>query len=72
MFSVHEWNQLKELSAVLAPFSEATDLTEGEKSVTISMVVPTVLDLNTHLLKMEETRMQCRPLVRALQLSLVK
>lgn len=72
VFSVHEWNQLKELSAVLAPFSEATDLTEGEKSVTISMVVPTVLDLNTHLLKMEETRMQCRPLVRALQLSLVK
>lgn len=43
VFSVHEWNQLKELSAVLAPFSEATDLTEGEKSVTISMVVPTVL-----------------------------
>ncbi|XP_078138844.1 uncharacterized protein LOC144538503 [Centroberyx gerrardi] len=36
------------------------------------MVVPTVLDLNTHLLKMEETRVQCRPLVRALRESLVK
>ena len=55
--SAWEWNQLKELSTVLAPFSEATDLAEGEKSVTISMVVQTVLDLNTHLLKMEETQM---------------
>ncbi|XP_037539816.1 zinc finger BED domain-containing protein 6-like [Nematolebias whitei] len=72
VFSAREWNQLKELSAVLAPFSEVTDLTEGEKSVTISMVVPTVLDLNTHLLKMEDTRMQCQSLVRALQQSLVK
>lgn len=72
MFSAREWNQLKELSAVLAPFSEATDQTEGDKSVTISMVVPTVLDLNTHLLKMEDTRMQCRPLVKALRQSLVK
>lgn len=72
VFSAREWNQLKELSAILAPFSEATDLTEGEKSVTISMVVPTVLDLNTHLLKMEETRTQCRPLVRALRESLMK
>ncbi|GAA6090111.1 zinc finger BED domain-containing protein 4-like [Tachysurus ichikawai] len=72
MFSAREWNQLKELSAVLAPFSEATDKTEGDKSVTISMVVPTVLDLNTHLLKMEDTRMQCRRLVKALRQSLVK
>lgn len=72
IFSPRDWNQLKELTAVLAPFSEATDLTEGEKSVTISMVVPTVLDLNTHLLKMEETCVQCRPLVRALRESLLK
>ena len=42
VFSAREWNQLKELCVVLAPFSEATDLTEGERSVTISMVVPTV------------------------------
>ncbi|XDV39249.1 hypothetical protein PO909_008513, partial [Leuciscus waleckii] len=72
MFSAREWSQLKELSAVLAPFSEATDQTEGDKSVTISMVVPTVLDLNTHLLKIEDTRMQSRPLVKALRASLVK
>ncbi|XP_017263504.1 zinc finger BED domain-containing protein DAYSLEEPER-like [Kryptolebias marmoratus] len=72
VFSAREWNQLKELCVVLSPFAEATELTQGETSVTISMVVPTVLDLNTHLLKMEETRMQCQPLVRALQQSLAK
>uniref|UniRef100_A0A3B4ZLE7 HAT C-terminal dimerisation domain-containing protein n=1 Tax=Stegastes partitus TaxID=144197 RepID=A0A3B4ZLE7_9TELE len=38
IFRSCEWNQLKELCSLLAPFSEATDLTEGEKSVTISMV----------------------------------
>ncbi len=59
VFTPHEWNQLQELSEILGPFSEATDLTQGEKSVSISMVVPTVLDLNTHLLKMSETRCQC-------------
>lgn len=26
MFTLREWNQLQELSAVLGPFSEATDL----------------------------------------------
>ena len=72
VFSTREWNQLKELTSILAPFSEATDLTEGEKSVTISMVVPTVLDLNTHLVKMEETRIQCRPIVKALRQSLMR
>ena len=72
VFSSREWNQLKELVAVLAPFSEATDLTQGEKSVTISMVVPTVLDLNTHLSKMEDTRIHSRPLIRALRQSLQK
>uniref|UniRef100_A0A3Q1GY77 HAT C-terminal dimerisation domain-containing protein n=1 Tax=Acanthochromis polyacanthus TaxID=80966 RepID=A0A3Q1GY77_9TELE len=71
-FSPHELNQLKELCTVLAPFSKATDLTEEEKCVMISMVVPTVLDLNTHLLKVEETRMQCRPLVKTLWQSLMK
>ncbi|KAK9953880.1 hypothetical protein ABG768_016000 [Culter alburnus] len=70
VFTLREWNQLQELSAILGPFSEATDLTQGEKSVTISMVVPTVLDLNTHLLKMGETRSQCQPLIKALHNSL--
>lgn len=41
-FSVREWAQLKDLCTELEPFSEATDLTEGDTVVTISMVVPTV------------------------------
>ncbi|KAJ8001004.1 hypothetical protein DPEC_G00186310 [Dallia pectoralis] len=72
VFTSREWNQLKDLCAVLSPFSEATELTEGEKSVTISMVVPTVLDLNTHLIEMEESRGQCRPIAKALRQSLLK
>lgn len=70
VFSTHEWNQLKDVTSVLAPFSEATDTTEGEKSV--SMVFRTVLDLHTHLVKMEETRIQCWPLVKALCQPLIK
>jgi len=70
VFTLRDWNQLQELSEILGPFSEATDLTQGEKSVTISMVVPTVLDLNTHLLKMGETRCQCQPLIKALHTTL--
>nr|XP_023679194.1 uncharacterized protein LOC111850022 [Paramormyrops kingsleyae]XP_023679195.1 uncharacterized protein LOC111850022 [Paramormyrops kingsleyae] len=69
VFSAREWTQLKELCAILALFSEATDMTEGGKSVTISMVVPTVLDLKTHLIKMEN-RMQTSAIARALRMSL--
>ncbi|KAJ3604983.1 hypothetical protein NHX12_027034 [Muraenolepis orangiensis] len=72
VFSPFEWSQLKDLIAILAPFAEATDLTEGEKNVTISVVVPTVLDLNTHLLKLEEANTKCQPLVRALREALLK
>lgn len=72
LFSAREWNQLKDLGSVLSPFAEATDLTEGEKVVTISMVVPTVLDLNTHLLQIAESRSHCRPLATALRQSLIK
>ncbi|KAL0199462.1 hypothetical protein M9458_008002 [Cirrhinus mrigala] len=70
--SVCEWNQLKDLGAVLSPFAEATDLTEGEKMVTISMVVPAVLDLTTHLLQTVELRAHCRQLAIALRQSLLK
>ncbi|KAJ8007599.1 hypothetical protein DPEC_G00095700 [Dallia pectoralis] len=44
------------------PFKEKFEAVfEGEKSVTISMVVPTVLDLNTHLIDMEESRAMLDP-----------
>nr|XP_055032707.1 uncharacterized protein LOC129421310 [Misgurnus anguillicaudatus] len=69
LFSVCEWNQLKDLGSVLFPFPEAT---EGEKMVTVSMVVPTVLDLNTHLLQISESRIHCWPLATTLRQSLLK
>lgn len=38
----------------------------------ISIIVPTVLDLNTHLIKCETTHILCRPIARALHGSLKK
>ncbi|GAA6109859.1 zinc finger BED domain-containing protein 4-like [Tachysurus ichikawai] len=75
MFSACEWNQLKErvwfLRFLLHSLRQQTRQKGiNQLPVTISMVVPTVLNLNTHLLKMEDTRMQFRPLVKALRQSL--
>ncbi len=70
VITTREWAQLRELCLILGPFAEATELTEGEKIVTISMVVPTVLDLNTHLIQMDSPKSLCRPLIRALRESL--
>lgn len=67
VFSAREWTQLKDLCDLLEPFSDATDLTEGDQQVTISMVVPTVLDLKNHLLKMELQMPQVGAVVRALK-----
>uniref|UniRef100_A0A672S8E9 HAT C-terminal dimerisation domain-containing protein n=1 Tax=Sinocyclocheilus grahami TaxID=75366 RepID=A0A672S8E9_SINGR len=64
------WAQLREFCFILGHFAEATELTEGEKIITISMVVPTVLDLNTHLILMDSPKSLCRPLIRALRESL--
>lgn len=72
VFSTREWAQLKDLCALLEPFSDATDLTEGDHQVTISMVVPTVLDLKNHLIKMEVQMPQAVTIVRALKRSLEK
>ncbi|KAL0963742.1 hypothetical protein UPYG_G00310380 [Umbra pygmaea] len=52
-FTPREWNLLKELVDILKPFGEATDLTQGEKVITISAVVPSVLSLNHHLEKLK-------------------
>lgn len=70
VITTREWAQLRELCLILGPFAEATELTEGEKIITISMVVPTVLDLNTHLIHMDSPKSFCRPLIRALRESL--
>lgn len=41
--------QLKELVSILEPFAEATDLTQGDQTVTISCVVPIILSLKAKL-----------------------
>ena len=69
VFSNREWSLLKELADILAPFLEATDMTQGDKSVTISYVAPTVLALYSGLTKMEERgrNLNCKTLVKALK-----
>lgn len=56
----------------MKPFAEATDLTQGEKIVTISSVVPSVLSLNHHLEKLKPQVCFLSSLVRSLQASLIK
>ncbi|XP_012987522.4 uncharacterized protein LOC106023872 [Esox lucius] len=71
-FTPQEWNLLKELVDILKPFGEATDLTQGEKVITISAVVPSVLSLNHHLEKLKPQVRFLSGLVRGLQASLIK
>jgi hypothetical protein len=44
-----EYGLLQELVNILVPFAEATDLTQGSKTVTISCVVPIILSLSKRL-----------------------
>ena len=69
-FSGREWNMMIDVCDILKPFAEATDLTQGDKSVTISFVVPTVLDLYSHLDRCQGTSCHCRSLINALKKSL--
>lgn len=57
---------------ILKPFGEATDMTQGEKIVTISSVVPSVLSLNHHLEQRKPQVHFLSGLVRSLQASLNK
>ncbi|KAF3845924.1 hypothetical protein F7725_003002 [Dissostichus mawsoni] len=72
LFTAREWNVLKELVDIMNPFGEATDLTQGEKIVTISSVVPSVLSLNHHLEKLKPQVRFLSSLVRSLHVSLKK
>ncbi|XP_078028258.1 uncharacterized protein LOC144464617 [Epinephelus lanceolatus] len=71
-FTAREWNLLKELVDILKPFGEATDLTQGERVITISAVVPSVLSFNHHLEKLKPQVSFLSVLVRSLQASLNK
>ena len=46
ILTVKDSSLLQELVQILTPFAEATDLTQGQKMVTISCVVPILLSLN--------------------------
>lgn len=65
-----EWAQLTELSDILEPFAEATNLTQGNKVATISNVLPATLSLRTHLLEWRIKAKYCQPVVKALLSSL--
>ncbi|KAK0148860.1 hypothetical protein N1851_010714 [Merluccius polli] len=67
VLSSREWAQCRELTLILGPFAEATQLTEGDQIVTISMAVPTVLELHSHLKDLDSEKRLCRPLTRALR-----
>ena len=68
--SARECGQLQELVEVLAPFLQATDLTQGEKVVTLSAALPCVLSLNSHLTRMLTATRHLVGLVKALQMSI--
>lgn len=70
VFSIREWNLMKELCDVLQPFAEATDLTQGEKIVTVSSVLPCVLSLNHHLEKLRPQARFLGSMIHSLQSSL--
>jgi hypothetical protein len=63
---------MKELVDTLKPFGEATEMTQGEKIVTIGSVVPSVLSLNHHLEQRKPQVHFLSGLVRSLQVSLNK
>ena len=65
-----ELQQLNELVDILEPFSDATDITQGDTYVTISCVVPTVISLGKKLDIMETIVQFQQCLIRELRRSL--
>jgi hypothetical protein len=66
-----EWTVMKELVEVLNPFLQATDLLQGDRVVTISAVVPSILSINHHLQRLQESRDRyLMSMIKALQKSL--
>jgi hypothetical protein len=70
IFTPREWAQLTELCDILEPFAEATNITQGNKTATISNVLPATLSLRTHLLEWKNKAKYCQPVVKALLSSL--
>lgn len=70
IITTREWAQLKELCEILEPFLEATNSTQGNKTVTISYVLPYALQLRAHLQEWRINAKYCQPVVKALLTSL--
>lgn len=47
--SIEEWKNLVDIYNILEPFATITDLTQADKTVTISMVIPSIYELRSHL-----------------------
>jgi hypothetical protein len=62
--------QLSEQAEILDPFLEATNFSPGEKCVTISYVLPSVLSFRTQLHEWTTKAKYCQPVVKALLTSL--
>ncbi|XP_067939567.1 uncharacterized protein [Watersipora subatra] len=72
VMSVREWGQLKELVTILGPFTQATDQTQGDKVVMISMVAPSVVGLHKHAVVMNNAGRYLKKLSAALRDSLAR
>jgi len=70
VLSVKEQQHVRELVDILEPFAEATDLSQGDKDITISCVVPIVVSLNRILSERASTVKFMGALVRELHSSL--
>ena len=53
MFTSHEKVVMKELVQILEPFEKATDLTQRDQYVSVSLVIPSVVGLQKHLHQIE-------------------
>ncbi|CAG8853164.1 11422_t:CDS:2, partial [Gigaspora margarita] len=53
LLSENEWNELEELITLLAPFAQITELIGGSHYPTLSMMLPTISCLFTHLNQMK-------------------
>ena len=53
MFTSHEKVVMKELVQIFEPFEKATDLTQRDQYVSVSLVIPSVVGLQKHLHQIE-------------------
>jgi len=67
LLTTRELQQLQEVVEILAPFAELTDVCQGDKSTTISCVVPGLLSLMQLLNELEQTVRHTSTLIQSLR-----